>query len=106
MDATRRSRRLHLQGAFDGRSLAATLDRARERHGLASENCVGTMTDGASACSGKEGESQIVLRMQRERAASSHSVLVHSAQKETCAIHAKALEEAHGLEAPSTLQLD
>eukprot|EP00965_Chrysotila_dentata_P039105 1300170-Pleurochrysis_carterae.AAC.1 len=49
-----------LQGAFDGRNLAATLDRARERHGLSSASCVGTLIDGASAYnSGKEGESQI-----------------------------------------------
>eukprot|EP00965_Chrysotila_dentata_P004378 142437-Pleurochrysis_carterae.AAC.2 len=46
-----------------------------------------------------EGESHIFLRTQREHAASSPSAPIHSAQKKTCAIYAKALEEAHGREA-------
>eukprot|EP00965_Chrysotila_dentata_P008814 287355-Pleurochrysis_carterae.AAC.1 len=57
------------------------------------------MTDGASACSAAEGESQIFLRTQREHAALFPSAPVHSVRKETCATHAEAREEAHCLEA-------
>ena len=83
-----------------GKHLAVTLKRATDAAGLDPAGCtVAPMTDGASACSGEIGESQLYINKLRELAAQSQFALVHSAPKESCAIHAKALEELHGLEA-------
>eukprot|EP00965_Chrysotila_dentata_P107224 3542787-Pleurochrysis_carterae.AAC.7 len=74
---------------------------AAERYGLNAAGCVQTLTDGAPACAGEKGKSELFLKQLRERCADikADASMVHVFRKETCAIHAKALEEAHGLEA-------
>ena len=83
-----------------GKHLAATLVRAVLAAGLHPAGCaVGPMTDGASACSGEVGEAKLFLDEMQRRAAGAVNALVHSAPRETCAIHAKALQESRGMEA-------
>ena len=94
-----------LHGDGTGKNLAATLRAACDRTGLHPEGCTQCVTDGASACSGKAGETELFLRGLRERATGMPSALVHASQKETCCIHAKVLEENRGMEAafPGTI---
>ena len=94
-----------LHGDGTGKNLSNTLRVATDRSGLHPEGCVQGCTDGASACSGKSGETELFLSGLRERAAADVSALVHSATKETCCIHAKVLEENRGMEAafPGTI---
>ena len=87
-----------LHGDGTGKHLADTLRIATERHGLHPDGCTQCLTDGASACFGENGESELFLRGQRERALSP-TALVHNAIKEGCCIHAKVLEENRGIEA-------
>ena len=88
-----------LLGDQSSKNLAATLDRYTSAKGLHPEGCVHGMTDGATPCAGNEGEAALFHRMLSSRAASDPEAPVHSAKRETCAIHGKALEEVHGLEA-------
>ena len=77
---------------------------AVERHGLHPDGCVQAASDGASACAGAAGETELFLQGLREKAISP-TALVHSALKETCCIHGKVLEENRGMEAafPGTI---
>ena len=88
-----------LHGDGTGKNLADTLMAATDRHGLHPEGCTQGLTDGASACSGASGETATFLANMRARAAAMPEALVHQSMKETCGIHAKVLEENHGLEA-------
>eukprot|EP00965_Chrysotila_dentata_P202925 6181402-Pleurochrysis_carterae.AAC.1 len=87
-----------LQGAFDGRNLAGTLDRARKRHGLSSASCVGTMTDGASACSGSIQEGRVADLFAQGAAEGD----VHKSREGSCGV----ARPRGGLHWPPTLQLD
>ena len=88
-----------LHGDGTGKNLANTMLEAAKRHGLHPDGCIQAESDGASACSGVAGETQLFLDALREQAATRPTALVHSAAKETCCIHAKVLEENRGMEA-------
>ena len=88
-----------LLGDQGSKHLAATLDRHVSAKGYHAEGCIQGMTDGASACAGEEGEAALYLRTLSQRSAADPTAPVHAARRETCCIHAKALEENHGLEA-------
>lgn len=88
-----------LLGNKSSKNLAATLVRCTAAKGLHAEGCIQGMTDGASSCSGEEGEAALFMKTLSERAAADPEAPVHSAVREQCAIHSKALQENHGLEA-------
>jgi hypothetical protein len=79
--------------------LADTLKKAATASGFNLAGCMQVMTDGASACSGEKGEAQLFLNAARVAAAADAGAPVHRSLKETCAIHGKALEEKHAMEA-------
>ena len=101
-----------LMGDQTGKHLAVTLERAMDKAGLLNttcylplatryllistyitglhpEGCTQALTDGASACSGKIGESQLFIEKLQARARANRRAHVHYAIKETCAIHGK-----------------
>ena len=78
-----------LLGDQTGKHLAATLERASDRAGLHPAGLVQTLTDGASACAGQVGESQLYQEKMRARASHLPRALVHFSIRETCAIHGK-----------------
>ena len=78
-----------LLGDQTGKHLAVTLERASDRAGLHPAGLMQTLTDGASACAGEVGESQLFQERMRARALHLPRALVHSSIRETCAIHGK-----------------